>query len=116
MKKNYSFNKEKVIDVEAVEKSTDEKTIDKKLSFKDKLKGQGSAFVKGSKILSGKVAESYKEYNKPENVLKRKKFEADKTKLDAQIAKNKAALEKSNNSKKKKSNDPFDFNFGGGFF
>lgn len=115
--KKYSFDKEKVIDVEAVEKSTDGKVHDKKLSFKDKLKGQGTAFAKGSKILATKVSASYKEYNKPENVIKRKKFEAEKTKLDAQIAKNKAAIEKANTSKKKKSNDPFDFGFGrGGFF
>lgn len=115
MSRDFSFNKEKVIDVEAVEKSTDEKQIKKGLSFKEKLKGQGTAFARGSKIIATKAADMYKEYNKPENVLKRKKFEAEKTKLDAQIAKNKAAIEK---SKKKKGSDPFDFNFsgGGGFF
>lgn len=113
MKKDFSFDNEKIIDVEAVEKSTDGKTSKKGLSFADKLKGQGSAFARGSKIVAGKAADAYKEYNKPENVLKRKKFEAEKSSLEAKIAKNKASIEKSK-STKKKNDDPFGFS--GGFF
>jgi len=100
--KGYSFNKDgqKVVDAEVVEKATPEQQPEgakKGLSFKDRLKGQGSAFSKGVKTLASKGYESYKEYNKPENVLKRKKYQAQKTKLDAQISKNKAEIQKNAN-------------------
>lgn len=107
MKKDYSFDKEKAIDVEAVEKSTDTKGMEKKLSFKDKLK------IAGGKIQ--KASENLKEYQKKSHATNMEKLKrnVEKTKLEAQLAKNKSQIEKYQNKGKKK-NDPFDF--GGGFF
>ena len=98
MEKKYSFDKDKVIDAEVSEVRTSEKEEKKGFSFKKKLRDQGSAFGKGLKKVASSGAAAYKEYNKPENVLKRKKFQADKTKLDAQIAKNKSQINKYSNT------------------
>lgn len=115
MDKKYSFEKDKVVDAEYVETDSELKETAKKngFSFKDKLKQQGSAFAKGSKILAQKTAEAYKEYNKPENVLKRKKFQAEKTGLDAKIAKNKAQINKYTQQSQGSGGMGFDLGLGG---
>lgn len=94
MEKKYSFDEDKVIDAEVSEVGTSDKEEKKGFSWKKNLKKQGSAFGKGLKKVASSGAAAYKEYNKPENVLKRKKLQADKTKFDAQIAKNKSQINK----------------------
>lgn len=87
---DYSFNKNKEKDA-------------KKLSFKDKLNIAGERFSKGAQKLKD-MKENYdkRELEKLQNNIK-------KTKLQAQLAKNKAEIEKY--KPKKDKTDPFDFKF-----
>ena len=118
-KKGYSFEKEKVVEETIPEEG---KAVDKKFSFKDRLKAKGEQLGSALKSISKAAIEAHKDYNKPENVLARKKFERDKTKLDAEIAENKSRLEKFKD-KKNQGFGGLDFglggsnnNKGGGFF
>lgn len=116
MKKGYSFDKKDAIDADYVEKADDYKSteIKKKLSFPEKIS-------KASGKLND-VAKKIDTYNKKakERKLSNLEYEAKKTKLEAQIAKNKKNSTPKNKSKNKKDNKGggggFGLDFGGGFF
>lgn len=90
---DYSFNKKK---------EKDAKDAAKKLSFKDKLNIAGERFSKGAKKLRD-MKETH-----DQKQLERLQKDIKKTKLQAQLAKNKSELEKYT---KKDKSDPFDLKF-----
>lgn len=102
----YSFDKkkEKVVDVEVDEVSTQRGP-----TFKDKFKSAGQGVSKfGNKLNTAR--ERFQEYQKERsaNELKKLELEAKKTKLQAQVQKNKADLNKFKGKDKKKT-DIFGF-------
>lgn len=96
----YSFNKDKVIDITAIEK---EDSAKKKLSFKDKLNIAGERFNNGVKKIN--------EYREKADAKKFEKLQKDVkvSALEAKLAQNKAKVAKY--TPKNKTSDPFDLQF-----
>lgn len=102
----YSFDKEKVIDADYVEKAEAHKAPDvkKKLSF-------GEKFQKFSGKVQ-KLSQNIDDYKKKsrEKELENLTHQAKKSKLQAQISKSQNTIDKT--KKKKKQDSDFDFDFG----